>query len=276
MHTISLIAKKILKIPNVLFSNYSLIIQFTNREIIGRYKGSYLGLLWSLITPLLMLTIYTFVFSMVFNARWGENASDSKLEFALLLFAGLIIFNVFSEVVSRAPHLITSNVNFVKKVVFPLEILPIVSLASALFHAIISIGILLLFLLVFMKTFNWTVLFLPIVILPICLTALGLGWFLSSLGVYVRDIGQVIGVIIPALMFLSPIFYPISVVPKEVQFLYYINPISYAVEDMRKILIWGQYPDWKWLIIGTIIGLMTSILGYLWFQKTRGGFSDVL
>ncbi|GAD13505.1 wzm [Geobacillus kaustophilus GBlys] len=259
-----------------LFLHRSLIMQFIKREVRSRYQGSYLGIVWSFITPLMMLMIYTFVFSVVFKARWGTSAGDNKVEFALLLFSGLIVFNIFSEVVSRAPMLITSNVNYVKKVVFPLEILPIVILGSSLFHLGINIMILIIAILIFTGKIYWTVILLPLVLLPICLFTLGLGWFLSSLGVYIRDIGQVMSVVISALMFLSPIFYPISAIPKELQFLYYINPISYVVEDVRRVVVWGLLPHWNWLITGTVFGVITALLGLTWFKKTRGGFADVL
>jgi len=260
----------------IIFLHKSLIIQFIKREILGRYKGSYLGILWSFVTPLLMLIIYTFVFSVVFNARWGTTAETSKVEFAFILFAGLLIFNVFSEVISRSPFLITSNVNYVKKVVFPLEILPIVSLGSALFHALISLFILVLGVFLTMGVFNWTLVLFPLILLPLCLFTLGLSWFLASLGVYVRDVGQIISVMIPALMFLSPIFYPISSIPKELQFLYWFNPISYVVEDTRRVIIWGEMPHWDWLGYGMIIGITVAVLGLAWFKKTRKGFADVI
>lgn len=256
--------------------NLTLIKQFTKRDIAARYKGSYLGLLWSFITPILMLIIYTFVFSVIFKARWGDGAETGKFEFALILFSGLIVFNIFSEVVSKAPTLITSNVNYVKKVVFPLEILPIVSIGTALFHAFISIVILIIGIFMAYGTINWTVVFFPIVLFPMLLMMLGLSWLLASLGVYIRDVGQIIGVAIPALIFLSPIFYPINAIPENLQFLYYFNPISYIVEDTRRILIYGEMPHWNWIIYEMGIGILIMYLGYKWFEKTRKGFADVI
>lgn len=252
-----------------------LIKQFTKREVIGRYRGSYLGIMWSFITPLFMLLVYTFVFSIVFQARWGVE-NGSKIEFALILFCGLTTFNLFAECINRAPGLILSNINFVKKVVFPLEILPVVAVGSALVHAMISFLILIIGLIILLGVVNWTLIFLPLVLLPLLLFTLGLGWFLASLGVYLRDIGQVVGVVTQALMFLSPIFYPISVIPEEFRPIYYLNPISYVVEDMRRITIWGQMPDWNWLITGILLSSLVAILGHAWFQKTRKGFADVL
>jgi len=252
-----------------------LISQFTKREVVGRYRGSYLGLMWSFITPLFMLLIFTFIFSIVFQARWGVE-NDNKIEFALILFCGLITFNLFAECINRAPVIILTNINFVKKVVFPLEILPVVAVGSALVHAVISLLILIAGLIILLGVVNWTLIFLPLVLLPLLLFTLGLSWFLASLGVYLRDIGQVVGVVTQALMFLSPIFYPISAIPEKFRPIYYLNPISYVVEDMRRITIWGQMPDWNWLITGIILGSLVAILGHAWFQKTRKGFADVL
>lgn len=264
-----------LKIVCNLWYHRELIKQFTKRDVLGRYRGSYLGILWSFITPILMLTIFTFVFSEIFKARWGLG-NGSKLEFALILFCGLIAFNLFAECIGRAPGLILGNANYVKKVVFPLEILPVVALGSALVHVVISLLILVAGLVVISGVINWTILFLPLVLLPLMLFILGLSWFLASIGVYLRDIGQVVGVFLQALMFLSPIFYPISVIPEQYRSLYEFNPISYVVEDMRRIIIWGQMPDWNWMITGLLLGSLTAIIGYAWFQKTRKGFADVL
>lgn len=258
-----------------LIANKSLIKQFIKRDITQRYKGSYLGILWSLITPMIMLTIYTFVFSVIFNARWGTAVDSSKIEFAMVLFAGLIVFNIFSEVVSRAPTLVLSNPNYVKKIIFPLEILPLVNLGSALFNAGISLLIILIVIL-FNGEISWTVLLFPIVIFPFCLIILGISWFLSSLGVYIRDIAQFINLLVSCLMFLSPIFYPISSIPENLRFIFLLNPISYAVEDTRRVILWGELPHWNWLGIELLIGIVVASLGYIWFKKTRKGFADVI
>jgi len=265
-----------LKELKYIFNQKNLISQFTKREITSRYKGSYLGLLWSIVTPLMMLIIYTFVFSAVLKTKWGTGEETSKVEFALLLLAGLLTFNFFAEVISRAPSLITANTNYVKKVVFPLEILPIVSLGTALFQAFISYVVLIIASVVLMGDFQWTVFLFPIILIPLMLLTLGLSWFLASFGVYVRDTSQVIALIIPALMFMSPIFYPISIIPDEFQIIYWFNPLTYIVEDARRVLVWGQLPHWDWFLYGSIIGLAVALIGYIWFKKTRKGFADVL
>lgn len=252
-----------------------LITALTQREIIGRYRGSALGIVWSFIHPMFMLAVYTFVFSVVFQARWG-NSGDSRAEFALVLFAGLIIFNLFAECINRAPSLIVSNVNYVKRVVFPLEILPWVVLGSALFHSLISIIVWLVFYSILYGLPQLTILLLPVIIAPLILLTMGLSWFFSALGVYLRDISQVTTIMTTVLMFMSPIFYPASALPENLQPMLLLNPLAPALEQFRGVLMWGETPS---LLIWLIYLLSTSIvawLGFVWFQKVRRGFSDVL
>jgi lipopolysaccharide transport system permease protein len=258
-----------------LWRNQDLIKTLIKREVIGRYRGSVLGILWSFFNPVFMLTVYTFVFSVVFKARWS-GGGDSKTEFALILFAGLMVFNLFAECVNRAPGLILSNVNYVKKVVFPLEILPVVSFGAASFHTAVSFGVWLLFFLLFFGLPPITALLLPIVILPLALLTLGLSWILASLGVYLRDVGQFIGIATTALLFLSPIFYPVSVLPEKYQTLLLLNPLTPVIEQVRDILIWGKTPDWLFFGGGFAASAVIAWLGFAWFQKTRKGFADVL
>jgi len=252
-----------------------LIVQLTKREVMGRYRGSVMGLMWSFFNPLLMLTIYTFVFSIVFNARWGAGG-ESKFEFALILFAGLIVFNLFSECVNRAPSLIISNVNYVKKVVFPLEILPLVTMGAALFHGVVSLGVLLVFYVLVSASLHWTVVFAPLVMLPLLLMTLGLSWFLASFGVFLRDVSQTIGVLTTVLMFLSPIFFPVSALPEKYRIIIYMNPMTFIIEQMRDVLIWGKLPSVQGWCATTFFGALVAWLGLAWFQKTRKGFADVL
>jgi len=247
----------------------------TKREVVGRYRGSVMGLAWSFFNPVLMLAVYTFVFSVVFKARWG-GGSDSKTEFALLLFAGLIVFNLFAECFNRAPSLILCNVNYVKKVVFPLEILPWVALGSALFHALISLGVWLIFYLIIFGLPHVTVLLLPMIILPLLLLIMGLTWGLASLGVYLRDVSQFVSIVTTMLMFLSPIFYPASALPEKYRHLLLLNPLSFPIEQVREVLFWGKVPDMTILIVYLLGGAFVAWLGFFWFQKTRKGFADVL
>ncbi|QAV21637.1 ABC transporter permease [Paenibacillus chitinolyticus] len=266
---------QIKKPASLLKLNKLLIYQLIKREIAVRYRGSKLGMLWSFLTPILMLVIYTFVFSIVFKARWGTS-NDNNIEFALILFSGISVFNLFSEIIIQSPRLIIGNVNYVKKVLFPLEILPLTLIGSALFHYVIQLLILLLGILFTYSTIHWTIIFLPLVLLPLLLVALGLSWFLASLGVFIRDIGHIITLFMQGLMFLSPIFYPVSSVPEKFRALLFLNPMSYVVEDIRKILIWGQMPDWGFMGTSLLLSTVTVVLGYIWFVKTKGGFADVL
>lgn len=259
-----------------LWRHYPLVLQMTKREVAGRYRGSYLGLLWSFINPVLMLTIYTFVFTVIFKARLGHDVSGNKFDFALTLFAGLIVFNLFSECISRSHGLILANVNYVKKMVFPLEILPWVKLGSALFHTGISVLVLLMFLVGVGHTISWTLLLLPVVILPLLLLIMGLSWFLASVGVFVRDIGQFIGTTLTALFFLSPIFYPVSALPEAMRSYLFLNPLTLIIEQSRAVILFGQLPDWRGLAIYYAVAVLVAWAGLSWFKKTRKGFADVL
>ncbi len=258
-----------------LWRNRSLAAALVKREIIGRYRGSVLGILWSFFNPIFMLIVYTFVFSVVFKARWNTG-SDSKTEFALVLFAGLIVFNLFAECFNRAPSLILSNVNYVKKVVFPLEILPWVALGSALFHTFISLGVWLIAYLILFGMPHPTVLFLPLVILPLLLLIMGLTWGLASLGVYLRDVSQLIGLFTTVLMFLSPIFYPASALPEQYRHLLLFNPLTPVIEQARDVMFWGKLPNMPLLSVYLLAAVLIAWLGFAWFQKTRKGFADVL
>jgi lipopolysaccharide transport system permease protein len=248
----------------------------TKREVIGRYKGSFIGLAWSFFNPIFMLSVYTVVFSMIFKARWGSEGEESKLQFALILFAGMIVLNFFIEVLNRAPNLILSNVNYVKKVVFPLEILSVISVATALFHACISFFVLIMAFFAFNDFLNPTVLLIPIVFLPLIILSLGLSWILASLGVFVRDTGQTMGLLTTLLMFLSPVFYPISAVPERLQPYIMANPMTFIIEQVRQIIILGSPPNWHGLVIYSIFAVLVIQFGFTLFQKTRKGFADVI
>lgn len=268
-------------LSNILLSlkrHYPLILQLIKREVAGRYRGSLLGLLWSFINPILMLAVYTFVFSVVFKVRLDQETGvyDDKFAFALLLFAGLIVFNLFSECLSRAPGLILTNVNYVKKIIFPLEILPWVTLGSALFHAGISFLVLLTFLLIIDHPIHWTLIYLPVIVLPFLLLIMGLSWLLASIGVFVRDIGQFIGLILTILLFMSPIFYPASALPESVRDYLFLNPLTFIIEQTRGVTLYGQSPDWIGLIAYYMIAVLVAWIGLRWFEKTRKGFADVL
>jgi len=258
-----------------LFINHRLIYQMAKREVIGRYRGSILGLAWSFFNPLIMLVVYTFVFSVVFKVRWGTG-SDSKTEFALTLFVGMIVYGLLAECVNKAPGLIVGNVSYVKKVIFPLEILPWIAMASTLFHTIISLLVWGLFFVIVNQTFYWTALFLPLLFLPLIFITMGLTWFLASFGVYLRDVGQITGVFTMVLMFMSPVFYPISNLPEKYHPILYANPLTFIIEQSRAVLMRGQVLHWQGFLILLFSSFVVAWLGFAWFQKTRRGFADVL
>ncbi|WP_083243750.1 ABC transporter permease [Aeromonas sp. DNP9] len=259
----------------VLWCNKALIKAFVKRDILGRYRGSILGMLWSFFNPLFMLAVYTFVFSEVFNARWGVG-TGSKAEFALILFAGMLMFNLFSETINQAPNIILSNTNYVKKVVFPLEILPVVNLLSSLFHAGISLIVWILAYSILIGIPHASSLFIPFIIIPYIFFILGLSWIISSLGVYLRDVSQIIGVLTTVLMFMSGVFYPISSLPEHYRSILYLNPLVPFIEQARDVLYFGKSPDLLMNGIIFIMSLLIAWVGFAWFQNTRKGFSDVI
>lgn len=254
----------------------SLLTQFVRREIVGRYRGSMLGIGWAFVTPLLMLGVYTFVFVGVFKSRWPGAEEAGGMAFALRLFAGLMVFNLFAEVVGRAPSLILEQPNLVKKVVFPLELLPFVSLGSALFHLLLGAGILLSGVLLSGQALPATVLLLPIVILPLLPLLLGLGWLLAALGVFVRDIATVVGLGINLLLFLSPVFYSVdSLAPKWRPWML-LSPLASTIENLRAVVFTGSAPDWRYWLLALATGTCLSLAGAWVFRNTRNGFADVL
>ena len=244
------------------------------REIIGQYKGSYLGVFWSLANPLLLLAVYTFVFTKVFKARWIEG--ETTAEFATALFVGLIVHGFFAECLNRAPGLVVGNPSYVTKVVFPLEILPYPLTIAALFHAFASLVILLVARLLLTGTLPWTVVLFPIVFAPLVLMAIGFVWVLSALAVFVRDVSQTIAIITTALLFLSPVFYPLQSLPAYMQNAARFNPLTIPIEEARKVLLWGQMPDWMALAGYTAVALLLCAVAFGLFQHSRKGFADVL
>lgn len=256
--------------------NRQLILQMSKREAIGRYRGSIMGIAWSFFNPLLMLVVYTFVFSVVFKARWGMGTGEDKTSFAVILFVGLIVHGLFAECINRAPGLVISNVNYVKKVIFPLEILPWVVFGSALFHAAISLVVLLLAQLVLNHSIPLTAVFLPVVLLPLVLGIMGLAWLLAALGVYLRDVSQITGMFTTVMLFISAVFFPITALPERYQFWLQINPLAVIIDQSRKVLVLGRLPDLNSWFLMLVFGAMIAWVGFAWFQKTRKGFADVL
>lgn len=258
-----------------LYANRRLVLALSAREIAARYRGSLLGLAWALVQPVFMLAIYTFVFSEVFKARW-PGGTGSRTEFALVLFSGLLVFNLFSEVFNRAPQLIVGNANYVKKVVFPLEILPWVSVLTAMFSLAVNLIVWFVFYMITYGLPSPTALLLPFVVLPMILFMTGVAWTLSALGVFLRDTAQITAIITTALMFLTPIFYPIDAIPPAFRPILNINPLAPIVAQMRDVLIWGKGLDPVLYPICLATSLVVFVVGFAFFQRTRKGFADVL
>ena len=265
--------------PLYVFSSFwtyrGLIGQLVRRDVEMRYRGSVMGLLWSLFNPILMLAVYTFAFGFMLKSRWSEG-SGSHGEFAIILFAGLIIQGWFAECFNRAPSLILGNVNYVKKVIFPLEILPWVAMGSALFHTLISLLVLIISFACIHLYVHWTVIFLPVVLFPFLLLIMGLLWMLAAVGVYLRDVGQTVVIISMILLFVSPVFYPLNNIPDDFRWVFYLNPMTFIVEQTRAIVIWGKMPLWNDLAVYYSVSMVIAWSGLMIFQKLRGGFADVI
>ncbi len=258
-----------------LWKNRNLIHDLTKREIMGRYKGSVLGVCWSLVLPIIMLLVYTFVFGVIFKARWTSD-TESQVSFALHLFSGLIVFNLFAECVNRAPSLIVNNVNYVKKVVFPLEILSVVSLGAALFHFLVSFLVLFFAGFILGCTSLSSLYLLPATILPMALLSLGVSWFLAALGVYIKDVAQITSVVVSILMFMSPVFYPLSALPEGFRKAVEWIPLNIIIDQFRNTVLDNRGIDLGHFGFSVLVSLGLAWLGFSWFQKTRKGFADVL
>jgi lipopolysaccharide transport system permease protein len=255
--------------------NRDLILDLVKRNFIGRYRGSMLGVAWSLFHPLLMLVIYTLVFSVAFKARWNTG-DESKVAFGLVLFSGMIVHSLMAECLNNAPTLIISNANLVKKVIFPLEILPWVALISATLHFLVSLGILIVFCLVSGASLHMGTLLIPVVLLPLMLLTLGLTWILASLGVYLRDLAQGMGMVTTVLLFLSPVFYRIDTLPPSFRSIIALNPLTFPITQLRNVMLWDLPFDWARWAVSMAVALAVSYVGFWWFQKSRRGFADVL
>lgn len=262
--------------PFSAFTKYrSLTSELSKREVLGRYRGASFGLLWSLISPFLMLIVYTIAFGYVLKSRWPHTGGSTS-EFALILFLGLIVHGFFAECISRAPMLIVGNSNLVKRIIFPLDILPWPMVLSALFHVFANCIVFAVLFLAFNHFLHWTIIFLPLVILPLVILTVGVSWFLASLGVFMRDISQIMGVVATAMLFLSSAIVPVDTLPAEYQTLFRLNPLTFIIDQAREAAIWGNIPNFGGLALYSIGALIVAFLGFAWFNKTKRGFADVI
>ena len=254
----------------------NLIRQFLWKEVIGRYKGTHLGLLWSLLNPLLSLAVYTLVFGVILKAKFDPASKIGTGEYALHLFCGIVLFNCFAAVASRAPLSIVDQPNLVKKVLFPLQILPVAILGGSLANAGFGLLILLVGLLLFSGSIPLTALLFPLILIPLCALSLAAGWVLASLGVFIRDVGQAMGLVLQLLFFASPVIYPLSAAPDAFQWVLRLNPLTTVLEEARHTLLLGQPLNWGWWFVVTVVSLIIMQFGYVWFMKSKRVFADLI
>lgn len=258
-------------LPSLIRHRY-LLGQLIKRDVLLRYRGAMFGVVWIFLSPLLMLAIFAFIFGHIFQARWPQQPEG--MPFWLLLYAGLIVFNIFAETVGRAPTAVRGYPAYVKKIIFPVEILPLVPLGSALIHAAFNLVILVAALAWFADLTTGLAL-LPILVLPVILLALGLAWFLAAWGVFIKDMTQIVPLFVQMLLFLSPVFYPVSAVPEALRPLYALNPIGAVVEATRATIIDAPLPWSAWLV-SLLASLIAFLLGLAFFHHARGEFADAL
>ena len=265
-------------LPKTVLRHSDLLAQMTRRAVEQRYRGSVLGLVWSFAHPLMMLCVYTFVFSVVFKSRWGVEVpvGDSKGAFAVIMFCGMTMFNLFSESVCNSCGCITGNPNFVKKVIFPLEILPLTQVATTFILGTAWFILLFIGAWLILGSIHWTMLLLPIVMIPHVIFTTGFAYFVASLGVYLRDTLYIIGIVMQVLFFATPVFYPINAVPPQFRIVLEVNPLTVFIEQARNVFLYGRYPNWEFLGWATIVSLIVLQLGYFFFIRTKRGFADVL
>ena len=260
-----------------LWSHRELAWQLAKRELLARYREARLGILWSILTPLALLGIYTFVFSVVFQGRWGNDPNESRGEFALTVFCGMLLYNLFAEVVNRAPVMIVANPNYVKRVVFPLEVFVVSGLISGLINMLIGYGVWLAgWMLIIRDLPSWTMVWFPLVLVPVCLTTGGVSWILASLGVFLRDIGHAVGLITQMLFFATPIVYSLQHVPQPFRRVLELNPLTHYIQDARRVLMYGEQPYWGWWAGSAAASVLLAVLGYAFFMKSKRAFADVL
>jgi lipopolysaccharide transport system permease protein len=251
-----------------------LIFSFARRDLLGRYKGSALGIAWAVLTPVVMIAIFTFIFAGIFGARFG--ASHSHWDYALYLFCGLLPWTMFQESVQQSSNTIVSNANLVKRVVFPLETLPAAQVFAALGNQLFATIALLIAILAVRQNLQFTAVWLPLLLIPQLLLALGAAWLIASLGVFLRDIAQGITLLLMAWMYLTPIIYPESIVPERFRWFIGINPFTSLVRSYRRVFLDGLAPDWRGLLYFSAVALVVFVFGYWWFARTRKNFADVI
>ncbi len=261
-------------------TKFDLAYMLIKRDILGRYRGSAMGLLWSFVVPLMMLGIYTFVFGEIFQARWSGRATEggttSTLDFALLLFIGLMNHGFLAESLTRSAGIIIGHASYVKRVVFPLDLLPVMTVMSALFHFFVSLLVFIVFYVVVKGSLQPTLLYLPLILAPFVILSTGICWLVAGAGVYFRDVIQFMNLGVTVLLFLSPVLYPASMLPENLLPIFNLNPLTFVIEQSRAVIFLGVSPDWGGLAVYTGVAFLVAFLGYRSFMAMRKGFADVL
>ena len=255
--------------------NSYLLQQLIIKDFREKYKGSLLGVMWSFMIPLFMMVIYTFVFSEIFQPVWSTQPS-SKFEYALIIFCGLSAFNMFSEVMTRSVGIVTGNVNYVKKVIFPLELLPLAVCTVAFVNCVISYGILLIANLILTHVVYITSIELCLLFIPLFMTCLGVSYALAALSVYFRDIVNAISILVMILMYVSPIFYSLEAAPRQFRYIAAINPLAYIIENARSVCIYGQHMNRNSYMVSMVVSVVILLVGYQIFVRLKAGFADIL
>ena len=260
---------------SALMRHRDLTLELTRRDILGRYRGANFGLLWSLLGPLMMLAIYTIAFGEILGARWNQVSGDTAA-FGMVLFIGILTHGFFGECLSRSPKMMAENANYVKRVVFPLHVLTWTVALSALFHMAMNLLVFAVLNALFFGGFSPYIVLVPLVVLPLMLMSIAVSWVFASLGVYLRDISQAVPVIVTAMLFLSSAIVPVDALPPKYQRIFHLNPLTFFIDQMREVALWGRPPDWSGLLMATVAGLAALYLAYGWFRFTSRGFADVL
>lgn len=261
---------------SVMIHNRDLLGQTLKREISQKYRGSYLGILWNFVQPMIMMLVYSFVFGVVFKAKWDMQASNSDTEFAVILFVGISVYSVFTEAIMIAPTLITANANYVKKVIYPLEILSMVGIGSSLVQLAFNVALILLSRIIVIKTMDFFVLLFPLVLLPLLMLTLGLSWLLSAIGVFLKDMRQIASIITLVFGYATPVFFPITAVPEKLRWVMEINPMTAIVNNARNVLVFGRDPDWGALFAVYVVSYIVMMAGFRFFKKVKPGFADAM
>ncbi len=259
---------------SLLREHRGLIRSMVRRDLTSRYKGSVMGLAWAIITPAVTIAIFTLIFSGIFGARFGTEGGH--LGFAVYLFCGMLPWIAFSDGVQRAATAMTENINLIKRVVFPVEALPVNVALSAIVQQLIGTIVLLAAALFLQSKLQTTVVLMPILLIPQLLATIGLGWLMASLGVFIRDMPQFNQLFFSTWMYLTPILYPESLVPPNYRWLVNLNPMAPLIRSYRRVLLEGRMPDWKGLAVTTLFALSCFAVGYWWFERTKKAFADVL